>query len=224
MARVVQNVIIPNFELESGVVLGHQKDGVAVAVGAATNHGAAFSRGDFCVDDTLSEAEGSGIDVVSGDDDAAGIVADAIVPGHEFIAQVGCGFQLDGVAIGINAAACHEAGALGYDLRFDGALQATEEGDKAAVLRDHDVARVVGDAVVPHLENITFIGCCPKGNGVAIVIDAAFGHGSRILRVDGGCDGIVYRTEISGEDAVLCDDDIKRVVGDAVVPIEECIT
>ena len=91
-------------------------------------------------------------------------------------------------------------------------------------MRDDDVAWVVGIAVVPSKEQITGIGHSHQCDGVAIMVDAAFGHGAGAFGVNRCRDGVFGQTEISGEGGVMREEDVSRVVGDAVVPIEECIT
>ena len=128
---------------------------------------------------------------------------------------------MNGVAVRIIASASHEAHAFGDDLSLDEALLYAELGDETAVLRDDDIARVVGDAVVPHLKNETGIGNGFEVERVAIVVDAAVGDGSSVFGLNGGRDVIIDEAEIGGEGAILCDDDGARVVSDAVIPVKE---
>ena len=96
-----------------------------------------------------------------------------------------------------------------------------EQSNEAAVLRDDDFTRIVGDAVGPHLKDETGIGYGFEVERVAIVVDAASNDGSSVFGLNGGRDVITDEAEIGSEGAILCDDDGARVVGDAVIPVKE---
>ena len=93
---------------------------------------------------------------------------------------MGRGRNLDGVAIIIGAAAGHAAPSWVVAFDCDGELADAKRSDESAVLRDHNIARIVGDAVVPHQELVADIGDGLNGGGVAIVIFTAADDGAPI--------------------------------------------
>ena len=86
MPWVCEDIIAPCLKYIACIVLGNQKDGVAIAVGASTHHDAAFDGRGFDGDNTLLDSESGNEGLASSDDDGAWVVGVAIVPSHEFIA------------------------------------------------------------------------------------------------------------------------------------------
>ena len=185
--RVGDVAIAPLAEHIACVAMGRKVDGRAIVVGAAAVDGTRVFRIDFGGDDTLSDLEMCGEGLILGDDDGAWVGCDAVVPSGEGEAHVGCGFNLDGVAVIIGATACHGAPTRMIGDDFDGVLAFGEEGDEGAVLRDNDVAWVVDDAVIPSEELMTEIGNGFDLDGVAIRIGTPASDGAPIKVV--GFDG-----------------------------------
>ena len=126
------------------------------------------------------------------DNDGSWVALNAIVPTQEGKTEVGCGRNLDGVAIIIGAAAGHVAPCRMVTFDCDGELADAKRSDESAVLRDHNIARIIGDAVVPHQELVADIGDGLNGGGVAIMKQAT--------SADGAPQGVVghHRQSIGG--------------------------
>ena len=144
-------------------------------------------------------------------------------PVREGVPFVGRGRQGGGreVLVRTSTGYCTTVGRVGRN--GDGVADRIEIGGEVAVADYRDSARILGIAVVPFDEGVSFIGRGRQGGGGTVVVSARAGHRTAALRIGGSGNDEAVDGEVGSEAAVADHRDSARVVGIAVVPVHKVV-
>ena len=221
VAWVFDGAVGPMLENIARIAVGGQFDDGAVIIRAGPVDATGAFGGHVGLDEALLDPEMCRIDVVFRDDDGARIVGDVIGPAHKLKSQIGRGGHHYGVVVIIDAAPRHGTPVHVVGQCGDGVLANAKRGGEGAVLGDDDLARVGVAAIVPAFELEAGVGCGLKREGVAVMVGAAATDGTAVFGCCRGLNEVIEETEMCDKSAVLGNNDVAWVFGDAVVPVKE---